>query len=246
MLMKNKKIGLIIILTISILSTLSSNAISSTTLEDSSVGVEEGEVYSWQYNYVDFWLHPFVYARTGDTVKITIEKIYRGAYQSINHALLMNVTIEENISSQGITTSNRPVNVVYNKSLHFIRIEQYPHNIPFPMIIPIPLNLTLIAGYYESIGETCTIEGNTLIFETSGQPAGNTDEFTFNSDGILTEYVFISNDNLIMRMVLIGPSGGGVPLPLIIIAAVSIVGGIGVAGVSIILLRKRKRAREGI
>ena len=241
--MKNKKIGFLIILTISVLSFLSSNAISSTTLEDSSVGVEEGEEYTWQWNYVDIFIEPFVYVRAGDTIKITIEKIYRGAYQSINHALLMNVTIEENIEDQGTTTTNIPVNVAYNKSLHFIKIEQYHAHIttiPFPMIIPIPLNLTLIAGYYESIGETCTIEGNTLIFETSGQPAGNTDEFTFNSDGILTEYVFNYNDNPIMRMVLRGPSGGGVPLPLIIIAVVSIAGGIGVAVVSIFLLRRRK------
>ena len=238
--MKNKKIGFLIILTISVLSFLSTNAISSTTLGNSTVSVEEGEVYSWQWNYVDFWLHPFVYVRKGDTIKITIEKIYRGAYQSINHALLMNVTIEENISSQGITTSNRPVNVVYNNSLHFIRIEQYPHNIPFPMIIPIPLNLTLIAEYYESLGDTCMIEGNTLIFVRTNM----TDEFTFNSDGILTEYVYINNDNLLMRMVLMGPSGGDLTLTIIIIASISIVGVIGV--VSLILLRKRKRGRECI
>ena len=234
--MKNKKIGLIIILTISVLSSLSSNAISSTTLGNSTVSVEEGEVYSWQWNYITYALQPFVYVRAGDTFKITIEKIYRGAYQSINHALLLNVTIEENIASQGITTTNRPVNLAYNKSLHFIKIEQYPHNIPFPMIIPIPLNLTLIAGHYESLGDTCMIEGNTLIFVRTNM----TDEFTFNSDGILTQYVWISNDNLGMRMVLMGPSGDNIPLPLIIIAVVSIAGGIGVAVISIYLLRKRK------
>jgi len=230
--MKNKKIGFLIILTISVLSFLSPNAISSTTIEDSSVSVEEGEVYTWQYNYVSVLMHPFVYVRAGDTLKLTIENIYRGAHQSINHALLMNITMVENfIVEEMITTTNRPTFVAYNKSLHYIKLYR-------PYIIPIPLNLTLIAGYYESLGDTCMIEGNTLIIEISGQPAGNTDEFTFNSDGILTEYVWISNDNLVMRMVLMGPSGGDLTLTIIIIASISIVGVIGV--VSIILLRRRK------
>lgn len=225
-------------MTISVLSFLSSNAISSTTLEDSSVGVEEGEVYTWQWNYIAYELQLWTSLRQGDTIKLTIEKIYRGAYLSINHALLMNITMEENLCNVGITTTNHPVSVAYNKSLQFIELET-------PYIIPIPLNLTLIAEYYESLGENCIIEGNKLIFNsTSGAIQ---DEHTYNSDGILTEYAWISNNNLGMRMVLLGPGGGGdFPLTIIIIASISIAGGIGVAGVSIILLRKRKRAREGI
>jgi len=234
--MKNKKIGFLIILTISVLSFLSPNAISSTTLEDSSVSVEEGEVYTWQWNYVSVFIHFLVYARAGDTLKLTIENIYRGAHQSINHALLMNITMVENFIVEGmITTTNRPTFVAYNKSLHYIKLYR-------PYIIPIPLNLTLIAEHYESVGENCTIEGNKLIFDSGV----NQDEHTYNSDGILTEYAWISNNNLVMRMVLMEPSGGDLPLPLIIIAVVSIAGGIGVAGVSIILLRKKKRAREVI
>jgi hypothetical protein len=233
--MKNKKIGLILILTISVLSFLSSNGLSSTTLEDSSVGVEEDEVYTWKWNYISFSMQAWTSLRQGDTVKVTIENIYRGAYQSINHALLMNITIEE-IMSGVTTTTNRPVYVAYNNSLHYIKLQSHDPIRPFALIIPIPLNLTLIAGYYESIGETCSIEGNTLIFIRSGM----TDEFTFNSDGILTEYVYINNDNLAMRMVLLGPSGGDLPLPLIIITVVSIIGAIGVTGISIFLLRRRK------
>ena len=233
--MKNKKIGYLIIWTISVLLFLSSNVVSSTTIGDSSVGVEEGEVYTWQYNYIHFGLRPFITVREGDTVKYTIDKIYSGAFQSINHALLMNITIEEKMS--GVTTiTDRPRYVAYNKSLHFINLKSYS-NIPFPRIIPIPLNFTLIAGYYESLGDTCTIEGNTLIFVRTNM----TDEFTFNSDGILTEYVYINMDNLAMRMVLMGEDD----ITLIIIIVVSIAVGIGVAGVSIYLLRKRKRAREG-
>jgi len=236
LLIKNKKIGFLIILTISVLSFLSPNAISSTTIEDSTVSVEEGEVYTWQWNYVSVFIHFLVYARAGDTLKLTIENIYRGAHQSINHALLMNITMVENFIVEGmITTTNRPTFVAYNKSLHYIKLYR-------PYIIPIPLNLTLIAEHYESVGENCTIEGNKLIFDSGV----NQDEHTYNSDGILTEYAWISNNNLVMRMVLMEPSGGDLPLPLIIIAVVSIAGGIGVAGVSIILLRKKKRAREVI
>ncbi len=182
-------------------------------------------------------LQPFTTLRQGDTVKFTIEKIYRGAHQSINHALLINITIEENMSG-GTTITNRPVYVAHNNSLFYIKLQSHDAIRPHPMIIPIPLNLTLVAGYYESIGETCTIEGNTLIFVRTNM----TDEFTFNSDGILTEYVYINNDNLSMRMVLMGPSGGNIPIPLIIIAVVSITGGIGVASVSIYLLRKKKKS----
>ncbi|MHA1192278.1 MAG: hypothetical protein ACTSP9_08285 [Promethearchaeota archaeon] len=230
--MKNKKIGLIIIMTIIVLSSLSSNVISSTTIGNSTVSVEEGEVYSWQWDYIDFWLQPFTSLRQGDTVKFTIEKIYRGAHQSINHTLLLNITIEENMSGE-TTISNRPAYVAYNNSLDYINLQSHDPIRPHPMIIPIPLNLTLIAGFYESIGETCTIEGNTLIFVRTNM----TDEYTFNSDGILTKYEYINNDKMVMRMVLMGP------FPLIIIVA-SIAGGIGVAVISIYLLRKRKRARE--
>lgn len=231
--MKNKKIGLIILLTLSVLSSLSSNAICSTTIGNSTVSVEEGEVYFWQWDYIDFFIQPFTSLRHGDSVKFTIEKIYRGAHESINHTLLMNITIEENMSG-GTTISNRPAYIAYNNSLYYIKLQSHDSIRPHPMIIPIPLNLTLIAGYYESIGENCIIEGNTLIFVRSGM----TDEFTFNSDGILTKYEYINNDKMLMRMVLMDP------LPPIIIGVISIVGGIGLAVISIYPLGKKKKENE--
>ena len=129
--------------------------------------------------------------------------------------------------STNTTYTNYPEYVVYNQSLHFIELET-------PHIIPIPLNLTLLAEYYKSLGKNCTVEGNTLIFDDGVVR----EQHTYNSDDILTNYRWKHTDGRDSRWGLLGTGEIDVPLPIIIIASISIVGVIGV--VSLILLRRRK------
>ncbi|MCK4286593.1 MAG: hypothetical protein KAX18_10345, partial [Candidatus Lokiarchaeota archaeon] len=188
--------------------------ISSTTLEDSTVGVEEGDSYTWE-NYYIYPTDLLIWGCcVGNKITLKIEIIYRGAYLSIDHTLIMNITEGSySMISTNTTYTNYPEYVVYNQSLHFIELET-------PHIIPIPLNLTLLAEYYESLGENCTVEGNTLIFDDGVVR----EQHTYNSDGILTNYRWKHTDGRDSRWGLLGTGEIDVPLPIIIIASISIVG----------------------
>jgi len=174
-----KKVNKLIILTIcSILtiSSLTSNGMCTTTIGDSTFPADEGDVYTWEMTYC----HPNStwFAGVGSYYNLTIEKIYRDTYFPMTHALIVNATKGEYMKGLNAHISyNVPDFVVYNASLQYINlIELY--------IVPIPLNLSMIAEYYEGKGHTCTIDGTTLTIDYFGEPVY--DVYKFNSNGFAT------------------------------------------------------------
>jgi len=98
------------------------------------------------------------------------------------------------------------------------------------------LNLTLIADYYKSIGETCEVDGNKLTFLNGNEKK----EYTYNSNGLLTKYEWKSSGNLAMRWQLVGAGDDSINYLILI----PIIGGISVAVIATIIIIYRKKFRK--
>ncbi len=181
----SENIGLILILAFVMLAILPTDAMSSTVIGDSEVSVEEGEIYTWCITYVRADLE-WLYQKNTE-IKLIVEKIYIGPYDGVSSALIVNAT-EVGPSSR----RSYPTYIVYNKSLNYICFE--PNYLPD--IVPIPLNLTLVAAYYETQGKNCSIQNNTLISSTELDRW----EYTYDSNGIATLIEWKGGDQLGVRM----------------------------------------------
>ena len=197
-----KKIKKSIILAFSIVlifSSFSSKGWCSTTIDDSTYPVAEGDIYIWKCTLCDpSW---DLIAGVGSYHSITIDRIYRGSFFDphpinggfIKYALIVDVTEERYL--KGLDQHDiweEPYYVVYNKSLHYLYLED-----AISRIVPIPLNLTLIAESMESSrGISCTIDGNTISYEHDPEEFS---EYTFNSNGIATTWRYIANSTTMYR-----------------------------------------------
>ncbi|MFX1410581.1 MAG: hypothetical protein ACFFA6_09525 [Promethearchaeota archaeon] len=175
-----KKIGKLLILIICILSIiffLTPRAVGDTKIGNSIVPVEEGDFYKWKMtychpNYSSIW-------GVGSYINLTVETIEQGPYGPVAEALLISVTFGEYIKGLNIQYSVYLANwIIYNASLHYLYIQDYI------FIVPIPLNLTLVA---EAWGEPMyTIDGNVF---TTNPGSGFDVVYKFNSDGFVTNYI---------------------------------------------------------
>ncbi|MFX1315294.1 MAG: hypothetical protein ACFE9T_05485 [Promethearchaeota archaeon] len=168
---------ILIICTLSIISFLTPRAVCDTTIGNSTVPVEEGDFYKWKMtychpNYSSFW-------GVGSYINLTVETIEQGSFGPMTEALLISVTFGEYIKGLDVHGSVYFANwLVYNATLHYLYIED------LLFIVPIPLNLTLVA---EAWGEPIyTIEGRTY---TTNPGSGYDVIFKFNSDGFVTNYI---------------------------------------------------------
>jgi hypothetical protein len=206
---KSQKIGVCLITIVLTLSLLSPATVSQTTIDDSTIAVEVDDIIAWKCTYLHISLYPFFYG-VGSILEYTIEDISRGSHGGLSYALIVNITSKFGYERENFTSIvNYPEYMVYNKSLNFI---EYNNSIPAlhsfkAFIIPFPLNLTLIADYFESLGDTCEVDGNKLRFIDGNEVREN----TYNSDGILTKYEWRADGTLAMQYKLAGPSKDEIP-----------------------------------
>ena len=184
---KLKKLGIIGLTTFLLLSSLSPKVLGSTTIEDSTFPAEVGDFFSWKCTYS----HPAYYSILGDDSyqNITIDSVYRGSSSEggfIEYALIVDVTEGRYYAGlhQYDIWQESPY-IVYNKSLNHLYMED-----TINPIVPIPLNLTLIA---DTVGD-CTIDGNTITWNTDPEEHR---EYTFNSTGIATSWKYIENSTTV-------------------------------------------------
>ena len=179
----NKIIKLIII-TLSVIlaiSIFSPNAKCITTIGNSTLQADEGDVYTWEMTYC----HPALNASLGigSYMNLTIEDIGQGPYLSITHALLVNATIGYfHLNPNSHLTFYRENYFAYNATLHYFNSLYFAC-----LIIPTPLNLTMISDFLETHGYTCTIAGNTIIAENISDEVL---KIKYNSTGHMISYSF--------------------------------------------------------
>lgn len=174
---KINKLIILAIITILIIPLFSSNAMCTTTIGDSTFPADEGDTYTWRMTYC----HPNDTDNSGigSYYNFSIERIYRDSYFPMTHALIVNATIGVYAKGQNThLTLNIPDYVVYNATMHYLDL-----NLGKPFIIPIPLNLTMIAENFEDSVLNYTIIGSTL---TIYYGSGKSKVYKFNSNGFVT------------------------------------------------------------
>ncbi len=194
--LKNVKkiiIGLFIILLF--LPFFSPNAISATTIGDTTFPADVGKTYTWKVTYP---------AETkGYKITFKSESIEKGVHNTID-ALMVNCTIRQYHPLTGwSTTSDNELYMAANNTQNYLYFGDYMF---FPNIIPTPIDLTLVAE--AMYANNYSIVDNTII-ETF---LGDTDEYTFNTDGFLTSYVSKEDGEMVLKFVLAtGDGGAAVP-----------------------------------
>ena len=174
------------------------------------------------------------YCHNNEIVDIVANHNYKGIYlwYSDNNSISGNTANYNYIglSLEHCNDNNISGNMVNNNS-HAIYLERCDNN----TISGNTANYNNWYGIVLTFSDDNTISGNTLIGNTICILEQHCQGNEFSDNGSCT-YGEVGGED----------GDGNFPLTIIIIASISIVGGIGVAGVSIILLRRRKRAREGM
>lgn len=225
--MKNyTKIGIICIVCLMALLALTPVALGEpTTIGDSTYPASEDEYYRWTCTYC----HPSAddYYGEGSYYNVTIGTIYQGSYMAITNALIVSAIWGEYLKGPDQHTSYiEPFLCVYNASLHYIYLE-------FPLIVPIPLNLTMIAEFMMAEwGGSAVVSGNAIVVTQYNV----VQIYNYNSDGFCTSLTWDSGGERMLTFKL-GGGGGGDEIPFdnyfIIPTVITI-------GVIVIFVKKRR------
>jgi hypothetical protein len=193
--LKNVKKIIICLFIIFFFSFFSHNAISATTIGDTTFPADVGITYTWKVTYP---------AETkGYKITFKSESIEKGVYNTID-VLMVNCTIRQYHPLTGwSTTSDNEFYMAANNTQNYLYFGDYMF---FPNIIPTPINLTLVAE--ARYAQNYSIVDTTII-ETFNQ---DTDEYTYNTDGFLTSYVSKEDGEMLLKFVL-DTGDGGVAVP---------------------------------
>ena len=192
--LKNVKkiiIGLLIIFFF--FSFFSPNAISATTIGDTTFPADVGKTYTWKLTYPS--------EAKGVKFTFTSESIEKGVHNTID-ALMVNCTMRAYYPmGNWITIFNNSLYMAANNTQNYLAFENYN----YPVIIPTPINLTLVAeamyDFNYSIVDNTIIENN--IF-------GIWYEFTFNTKGFLTKGI-LKQDGIMYIKFVLATGGDAIP-----------------------------------
>ena len=164
----------------------SHNAISATTIGDTTFPADVGKTYTWKATSPA--------NIKGQKLTYTIESIDQGVHNSID-ALMVYCTIIAYLPNGGsLIIENNSLYLAANNTQNYLAFLSYVWG---PVIVPTPINLTLVAETLSA--ENYYIVDNT-IFLTYG--IGYSEEITFNNKGFLTEGIYGGGGASEMRFVL--------------------------------------------
>ena len=192
--LKNVKkiiIGLLIIFFF--FSFFSPNAISATTIGDTTFPADVGKTYTWKLTYPS--------EAKGIKFTFTSESIEKGVHNTID-ALMVNCTMRAYYPmGNWITIFNNSLYMAANNTQNYLAFENYN----YPVIIPTPINLTLVAeamyDFNYSIVDNTIIENNI---------SGIWYEFTFNTKGFLTKGI-LKQDGIMYIKFVLATGGDAIP-----------------------------------
>ncbi|MFX1316310.1 MAG: hypothetical protein ACFE9T_10635 [Promethearchaeota archaeon] len=149
-----------------------------TTIEDSTYPASDGEYYQWTCTYCNDSFDDYI--GEGSYYNVTIGTIYQGSYMAINHALI--VPAIKGSYFKGFNMHSLDIAsyyCVYNASLHYVYLDLL-------FIVPIPLNLTMIAEFIiMDTGNSAVVSGNSIIIDNG---AVFIETYNYNSNGFCTSY----------------------------------------------------------
>lgn len=197
--MKNyTKIGIFCLACLVAFSALTPMAMATpTTIEDSTVPVSDGEFYKWTCTYAhpsgaDGW-------EEGSWVNLTINSVYQGTYMMID-VILIDATFAFFKNGSGNHSEYSSISyLAYNATLGFIELD-------WVLIIPIPIDLAMIALWCTVNIHPTTVSGNSIIIDDG---EGWVENYTFNSDGFCTSWTWEDSGERILTYELESGGGGG-------------------------------------
>lgn len=149
----------------------SHNAISATTIEDTTFPADVGKTYTWEVT------SPANFE--GIKLTYTIESIDQGVHNSIDALIVYCTIILISPNGGSLTKENNSIYLAANNTQNYLSFVNF---VWAPVIIPTPINLTLVAE--ASYAYNYSIDDNTIIINYDG---GYREELTFNDNGFLTE-----------------------------------------------------------
>ncbi len=178
----------------------SHNAIGATTIGATTFPADVGKTYTWKYTYPT--------QVKGAKLTFKSESIEQGVYLSID-ALIVYFTMRGYMPGMGwLTVVDNELYLAANNTQNYLAFGDII--IMHAVVIPTPINLTLVAEVLESMeyADSSSIVGNTIILDYWG---GDTINFTYNTNGFLTSYESIWDGELEMKFVL--DTGGDAAVP---------------------------------
>ena len=163
----------------------SHNAISATTIEDTTFPADVGKTYSWKVTYAD--------ESKGAKLIYTIESIEKGVHNTIDALIVYCTIIGYPPEGGSVDLANNSLYLAANKTQNYLAFETYWWG---PVMIPTPINLTLVAEAIHAYNYS--IVDNTII-ETDMEYSS---EYTFNTKGFLTTVVAKEDGIMIWKCVL--------------------------------------------
>ncbi len=149
----------------------SHNAISATTIQDTTFPADVGKTYTWEVTSPA--------NIEGTKLTYTIESIDQGVHNSIDALIVYCTIILISPNGGSLTKENNSIYLAANTTQNYLSFVNF---VWAPVIIPTPINLTLVAE--ASYAYNYSIDDNTLIINYDG---GYREELTFNTKGFLTE-----------------------------------------------------------
>lgn len=149
----------------------SHNAISATTIEDTTFPADVGKTYTWEVTSPA--------NMEGTKLTYTIESIDQGVHNFIDVLIVYCTIILIAPNGASLTKKNNSIYLAANTTQNYLSFVNF---VWAPVIIPTPINLTLVAE--ASFAYNYSIDDNTLIINYDG---GYREELTFNTKGFLTE-----------------------------------------------------------
>lgn len=180
----------VILTSLILFSSVLTNAKASTTVGDSTFFVEKDEVYIWTITK-----SPGAPYEKGDKIRLTIEDIGNGTYLTVDVAII-NCTIDIYVSDDEQWQPYTPSSpyIYFNETQDYIKITTVMMaSLGWIFIIPMPINLTLIAEYlntsfpvFDNVTSETYANGGQVVGEDFGE--GTEYIYDYDDNGILTDF----------------------------------------------------------
>ncbi|MFX1497699.1 MAG: hypothetical protein ACFFBH_09250 [Promethearchaeota archaeon] len=174
-------------------------AVGETTLGDSSFPLEKNESIRWKTVNATI-----AYYEEIEFIRFTATDVYNASI-NINRCLIVNYTLEFYHNFAWIKKSPDDDNAFYlsyNYTLNFLNWSKLVYDEAFPLIIPVPINLTLVSSAIIDKGvlNATIISSNTLRMDYYN---ATTIDVIYNSKGISTSIEKRTNGTTIFKWELI-------------------------------------------
>ena len=172
------------------------SSLSQITIYDSTFPLEQGKSIRWEtvnateepYNDIEY-------------IRFTVDELYNDTWSNGPNSLIVNSTIEFYHNFGWLAEFENSFYLAYNYSKNYLNWSDIAYQHALPLIVPPPVNLTLIGDAIEDSGIlNYSFIGSTLFLDYQNT---TTVEITYNSEGISTIIEKITNMTTIYRWELV-------------------------------------------